>query len=113
MTKRNQLSPRRQCLKYTFDHGSFRYHGTIGFDPKTATPSEIFLQAGKAGTEIESMGRDAAVLASIALQHGASIPTLQHALTRLENGQPAGPIAALLDRFMKDEGEGVSSKAWC
>jgi len=102
MTGRKPLPPRRQCLRYRFTHAGFRYFGTIGIDPKSGNPAEVFLQSGKAGTAIEAIGRDAAVLASIALQYGAPMGVLRHALTRLEGGEPAGAIAALLDRFARD-----------
>jgi hypothetical protein len=103
-----ELPNRRRCLTYKFKHRDFRYHGTIGFDPRTFQPCEIFLQAGKAGTRIEDVARDAAVLASMALQHGASITQLRAALTRLEDGLPAGPVAALLDIYATDLALGMT-----
>lgn len=94
---------RRPCLRYPFLHGKFRYFGTIGIDPRTLSPCEVFLQAATpSGTDVEAMARDAAVLASKALQHGASIEELRAALTRLENNAPAGPVAALFDLFAAD-----------
>lgn len=102
MTERKRLPNRRQCNRYEFVHGGFRYFGVIGFRPGTKEPTELFLQAGKAGTAIEAIARDAAILASLALQHGAGVDDLRHALTRLDNNSPAGPVAALLDHFAKN-----------
>jgi ribonucleoside-diphosphate reductase alpha chain len=102
------LPNRRQCLGYRFDHGRFRYFGTIGFDPRSMRPCEIFLQVGKAGTEIEMLARAAAVLASVALQHGATVDELRSALTRLDAGEPAGPVAALLDIYATDMALGMT-----
>jgi hypothetical protein len=38
------------------------------------------------------MARDAAILTSICLQHGASTETIRHALTRNSNGSASGPL---------------------
>jgi len=103
------LPNRRQCLRYPFEHRNFKYYGTIGFDPRSFKPCEIFLQAATpSGTEVEAMARDAAVLASIALQYGATIEVLRKALTRLEEGEPAGPMAALLDIYATDMALGMT-----
>lgn len=79
-----------------FEHGGFKYTAGIGrfADGRLA---EVFLNVSKSGTAIESHARDAAVVASIALQHGASVDTIRHALTRNADGSAAGPIGALLD----------------
>jgi len=58
----------------------------------------------KSGTVVESWARDAAVLASIALQHGAAPDTLRKALTRDELGKAAGPVGALLDMLAGEVG---------
>lgn len=99
------LPNRRLCRRYKFHHNGFRYFGTIGVNPDTLQPCEVFLQAAKSGTEVEAVARDAAVLASIALQHGATIPKLRSAMTELEGGVPAGPVARLFDLFTAECGE--------
>lgn len=100
---------RRLCKRYRFEHRSHRYYGTIGIDPATLQPVEIFLQTGRAGSEMEAVARDAAVLASKALQHGATIPELRSAMTEIEiateagvKSAPAGPVAVLFDLFTTD-----------
>ena len=46
------------------------------------TPAgEVFMSAGKPGAALETACRDAAVAVSIALQHGAPLDTLRHAVT--------------------------------
>ena len=42
---------------------------------------------------------DAAILASIALQYGASLDEIRHALKRDVRGQAASPIGAALDHI--------------
>ena len=36
---------------------------------------------------------------SLALQHGVSVDTLRHAITRLDDGAAAGPLGKVLDAF--------------
>lgn len=98
----SELPNRRLCRRYKFYHQNFRYFGTIGINPDSLQPCEVFLQAAKSGTDVEAVARDAAVLASIALQHGATIPELRSAMTQLEGGVPAGPVAKLFDLFTEE-----------
>lgn len=96
------LPDRRHALRFRFTQRGHRYFGTVGLDPVTGQAVEIFLQTAKAGTELEATARDAAVLCSKALQHGATISELRAALTMLEAGAPAGPVAVLLDLYVTD-----------
>jgi ribonucleoside-diphosphate reductase alpha chain len=59
--------------------------------------AEVFIHTAKAGSDAADIARDAAVVASLALQHGVSAATLRKALTRGSDGKAAGPIGALLD----------------
>lgn len=102
MSDRRQLPNRRECVRMQFEHGGFRYSATVGIRPDTGEPAEIFLHTAKAGTAVEGMARDAAVIASLALQHDCPLQTLRHALTRLEADEPAGALAALLDILAKE-----------
>lgn len=92
------LPNRRECDRIRFTHGGIRYYATIGYSPD-GRPSEVFLEAGKVGSEIQALARDLAVVASRALQRGDSIDGIRASLTRLDNGKPAGPLAALLDKI--------------
>jgi hypothetical protein len=94
--ERVRLPNRRSHELVDFQHGGFSYTAGIGrfADGRLA---EIFLNAAKTGTGVEATARDAAIVASIALQHGASPATLQHALTRNGDGTASGPLGALLD----------------
>lgn len=93
---RTRLPNRRPCETFEFEHGGHRYTATVGFD-RRGRPQEIFLGTGKPGTGLETACRDAAVAVSLALQHGTPIDTLRHAMTRLDDGSPAGPLGVLLD----------------
>jgi ribonucleoside-diphosphate reductase alpha chain len=93
---REPLPHRRLSSTFHFNHGAHRYTATVGTYPD-GRPAEVFLSAGKAGTELEAMARDGAVVLSIALQHGAPVDVLRHAMTRLDDGTAAGPLGRLLD----------------
>ena len=99
---RSPLPPRRPSETLRFEHGGFRYFGSVSFTPEGKI-GEIFLQTGKTGTELEAMARDLAVVASIAIQHGAEPDVLRKALTRLDDGRPAGPLGAFLDLLAESE----------
>lgn len=99
MTNRELLPQRRASENYQltfagFAHGAFtvttgRYgDGRIG---------EIFINGAKSGTELESVCRDAAVLLSLALQHGVPIAVMAGAVTRDLSGAPMSIVGAVLD----------------
>jgi hypothetical protein len=74
----------------------FTYNAGLGYlaDGRLA---EIFLNADKIGTAAETAARDSAVVASVALQHGADVETLRRAPMRNSEGMASGPLGALLD----------------
>jgi hypothetical protein len=76
---------------------------TVGRHPAGAI-GEVFINAGKSGEQVEAVARDAAVLLSLALQHGVPLSTIQHAVTRNVNGEPQGVIGAVVDVLAKDKG---------
>jgi hypothetical protein len=75
------------------DRRRLSIYGRLGYfdDGRLA---EIFLNAEKVGTAIETAARDSAVVASLALQHGVPADTIRRALTRNSNGNASGPLAS-------------------
>ena len=59
--------------------------------------AEIFLNTRKHGTAVDVSARDAAIAASLLLQHGCHVDTLRKALTRNSDGSASGPLAHALD----------------
>lgn len=102
MTDRTKLPERREHDVVSFDHDGIVY--TAGFarfgDGRLA---ELFLNAGKTGTSLDAMTRDAAILLSLAAQHGVDIEVIRCALTRNEDGRASGPVGALLDMMATGE----------
>jgi hypothetical protein len=56
------------------------------------------LQA-RANSLLDFLMSDAAILASIALQYGASLDELRHAMKRDTRGEASSPIGTALDRI--------------
>ena len=96
MGSRRRLSNRREHELIDFEHGGIRYTaGVVRFEDGTL--AEIFLNTDKQGTAIDVNARDAAVAASLLLQHGCSVDALRQALTRNSDGSGSGPLACALD----------------
>jgi len=78
MIERERLPGRRGAELFDFEHGGRRWTATIGrfADGRVA---EIFLDTPKVSA-LGEIAADAAIVASIALQSGARLETLRHAL---------------------------------
>jgi hypothetical protein len=102
---RQQLRNRRSHWLYKFECDGQSYTGGIGRfeDGRIA---EIFINGAKVGSAAEANAQDAALVASLALQHGCPIETIRHALARPGGG--AGPLAMLLDEVESQrDGDGA------
>ena len=53
----------------------------------------------KTGNDVQSTARDAAVVLSLALQHGTPIEAIRHAVTRSGSGEAASILGAIVDRL--------------
>lgn len=95
MSARAALPNRRRQESVDFLHGGIGFTASIG-RYADGRVGEAFLSCSRTTTNIESVGRDAAIILSIAIQHGASIKVIRDALTKDEDGHPASVIGALL-----------------
>jgi hypothetical protein len=102
---RQRLQNRRPHWLYRFECDGQIYTGGIGrFDDGRI--AEIFINGAKVGTAAETSAQDAAIVASLALQHGCPIETIRHALVR--SGGATGPLATLLNEVERQSEEGRS-----
>jgi hypothetical protein len=100
---RRRLPNRRGHELLSFEHGGIHYTAGVGrFE--NGDLAEIFLTTAKHGTAVDVNARDAAVAASLLLQHGCPGDTLRKALTRDVDGSAAGPLARALDLFSREGG---------
>jgi hypothetical protein len=91
MSNRERLPNKRANTSLSFEHEGHRYRATAGrfADGRLA---EIFLDVhGKLGTPLQSNADNAAILASLLLQHGVTPEAIRHSVT--------GPIALALAKF--------------
>jgi hypothetical protein len=97
MTRRI-LPQRRSAETFNLRFWNQQFTITVGHYPD-GTPGELFIDGGKTGQDVQSTARDAAVVLSLALQHGADVETIRHAITRLENGEAASILGAIVDKL--------------
>jgi ribonucleoside-diphosphate reductase alpha chain len=96
MTTRDRLPNRRAAESFAFRCGGMNYVATIArFDDGRL--AEVFLTTHKVGSDADTAARDAAITCSIALQYGADVETIRHALLRNRDGGAAGPLGTALD----------------
>ena len=119
---RRRLPNRRSSETRALTVGNLTFAATVGFDPATGRPREIFLDGAKDGTDMAAILDDAAVTLSIALQHGISAAAMAKSVARLPSApltpsdlaDPAGPrhtapasiIGAALDLLRTFEADG-------
>ena len=102
---RRRPPDRRGHEVISFRHGGVDYVAGIGrYDDGRL--AELFLNGGKLGTHADTAARDAAIAASLLLQHGCPAETLSRALTRNADGSASGPLARALDLLGAGGSEG-------
>ena len=105
---RATLPNRRPNITRAVQWDGHEFSVTIGFDPATAHPSEVFADTAKGG-QMQCTIADACVLISIALQHGITPAELAKSLGRVpvftgEEGAtgPASPVGAVVEAIMAE-----------
>jgi ribonucleoside-diphosphate reductase alpha chain len=98
---RRRLPNRRGHELLSFEHGGIHYTAGVGrFE--NGDVAEIFLNTRKHGTAVDVNARDAAIAASLLLQHGCHVDTLRKALTRNSDGSASGPLTHALDLLAEE-----------
>ena len=96
MTARERLPNRRASEVFGFELNGLRFTASISRYPDGHI-AELFLDNHKAGSAIGTLVRDAAIIFSFAVQHGADPDAIRRALCRDGNGRALGPLGAALD----------------
>jgi hypothetical protein len=83
------LPPRRFSEVFSFEHAAARYTCTVSrfSDGRLA---EIFIDHARPSSQIAELANDAAVLASLLLQHGVTAAKIRHSIS--------GPLAIAIDK---------------
>jgi hypothetical protein len=84
---RELLQNRRGSLLFQFKHGGVEYTATVSkfSDGRLA---EIFIDSRRPNSQLAEFANDAAILASLLLQHGVTVAAIRHSIS--------GPIATAL-----------------
>jgi hypothetical protein len=93
---RRVLPQRRTAETFDLRFWNQLFTVTVGFYAD-GTPGEVFIDGCKTGNDIESIARDAAVLLSLALQHGVPSQIIRHAVTRGASEEPVSILGAVID----------------
>jgi hypothetical protein len=95
--ERERLPNRRSNSESrSFELNGLRFTATVNHfeDGRIA---ELFLNNHKHGNQSDTNARDAAIVFSFAVQHGADPEAIRRALCRDSNGQALSPLGAALD----------------
>lgn len=103
MSERIRLPNRRQSETFDLEAQGLKFTCTVSRFPDGSL-AEIFLQNHKAGSMAGINAADAAVVCSLALQHGVPVDVIQRALMRDGRGRASGPLATALDLLAGREG---------
>ena len=95
---RRPLPQRRASETFDLRFWGQNFTVTVGRYPD-GTVGEAFIDGGKTGQDIQSTARDAALVLSLAMQHGVTIETIRHAVTRNGGGEAASILGAIADRL--------------
>lgn len=102
------LPHRRPNVTLSIDWQGHPLDVTIGFDPATGQPREVFVNTPKGG-DMQAALADASVILSIALQNGIAPADLAKSLGRTpvlwgEEGatQPASPVGAIVEAILAE-----------
>lgn len=97
---RDVLPERRAVETFDLWHDSMSFTVSIGFYDD-GRPGEVFVTGTKAGSGVEAVSRDGAILISLALQHGVPVDVIRHAVTRTAGDEPSSIIGAVVDRLAR------------
>ena len=107
---RRTLPQRRASETFTLRFWNQNFTITIGRFPD-GTIGEVFIDGGKSGQDVQSTARDAAVVLSLALQHGTPIEAIRHAVTRSGSGEAASILGATVDRLATESVRAAEDRA--
>lgn len=106
MPHREALPGRRSCENLKIEANGVFMIMTVGYYPD-GRPGEVFVSDIKSGVTADAISRDAAVMLSLALQHGIELDVMAKAVTRDGAGKASSFMGALIDQLIRDEAAGA------
>lgn len=102
ITRRDAMPARRNSENLKVEANGVFMTMTVGYYPD-GRPGEVFVSDIKSGVSADAISRDAAVMLSLALQHGVELSTMAKAVTRERDGKASSFMGALVDQMIRDE----------
>jgi hypothetical protein len=99
---RERLPSRRCSMSFNFEHRGLGFTCSYSRFPDGRV-AEVFISNHKVNSAVDVDARDAAIILSFALQHGADISAIGRALCRDPRGTASGVIGAALDIIADQE----------
>jgi hypothetical protein len=96
MSKRERPANRRPSSNFNFECNGLPYTATVSY-AADGRLLEIFIGNRKSGSHSDAAAKDAAVVCSLALQHGVPVDVIRHALLRDAHGVASSPLGVALD----------------
>ena len=93
---RNRIPNRRRRTPISFELNGHVYTGGAGHYP-SGEIGELFLSAGKTGTDLAISIAESCIAASLAIQYGCPIETLRDALLKDDSGKAAGALGRMVE----------------
>src|SRR5258708_6207148 len=93
---RERLPNRRPAIAFDFQHRGMRYRAHVGFFENGA-PAELFIDSSKQNSALDCFANDGAILVSLLLQNGTTLPEIGHSLKRNPDGSPASLIGEAVE----------------
>lgn len=100
---RTMLPARRYAEAFDLAYDGHAFRVQLGAADEVGAPLEVFVNAHKVDSALDTLAGDIAILISLLLQHGASAGTIGHALRRNPNGTRASLAGVLVDRIAAHE----------
>jgi len=99
---RECLPNRRASQLFDFESMGTGFTASVSRYPDSRI-AELFIDCHKAGSGMDTLVRDLAIVFSFAVQHGADAERIRHALCRDSQGCALGPLGAALDLLVDQE----------
>ena len=96
---RRILPTRRPAQTFVIVFGNQPVTISVGFHDD-GTLGEVFIDVAKSGADLAHIAHDAAVVISLAFQHGVSVETIRHAVVRDSNGAALSILGAAIDSLL-------------
>jgi hypothetical protein len=91
---RDLLPQRRPCRTFDLVFRNHRITLATGHFPDGRI-GEVFLNIGKSGNDLDAIARDSAILLSLAIQHGVTLETVAHAISKDARGNALSILGAI------------------